>query len=265
MTEARWLASRDEEGETCFRVGWLGPDLIAEWVGVARLVASPDGSRHELTFEDGVSAPERKKIRSGGARVLVRSLTGGLGLHGAAVAIDGRGLVFLGASGFGKSTLAAAHASAGASLLADDAVALTIDARMRRIAIEPTEADHWLDAASRAALGLPDLEPREEGGKAPLAALAPAPVETPLHAIVALDWGDNPPRLEPVHGVAALARILPHVARFALDSPVHQRAELERLEAVLRQVPVFIFVRPRSLSGIQGAMDITAALCKEGA
>lgn len=262
MTEPRWLASRDEDGETCFRVGRLGADLVAEWVGVARLVASLDGSRHDLTFEDGVSERERKKLRSGSVHVLLRSLTGGLGLHGAAVAIDGRGLALLGGSGQGKSTLAAAlcHASAGAALLADDAVALAVGTG--QASIEPTETDHWLDAPSRAALGLPALGPEEAGHKAPLPAAGLPNAAISLAAVVELRWGDAPPRLEPVAGVAALSRILPHVARFAIDSPAHQRTELERLEALVARVPVFVLVRPRGFTGIQGAMDITSALCK---
>jgi hypothetical protein len=51
--------------------------------------------------------------------------TGILCLHGSAVAIEGRGIGFLGPKGYGKSTLAIAIAAAGGRLMSDDLLAIT--------------------------------------------------------------------------------------------------------------------------------------------
>jgi len=52
---------------------------------------------------------------------------GYLGLHGSAVAIDGQAVVFVGASGQGKSTTAASLYARGHTLLADDLVVLDMN------------------------------------------------------------------------------------------------------------------------------------------
>lgn len=52
---------------------------------------------------------------------------GFLGLHASAVAIDGQAVVFVGASGQGKSTTAASLYARGHTLLADDLVVLDLD------------------------------------------------------------------------------------------------------------------------------------------
>ena len=52
------------------------------------------------------------------------SAAGSLNLHGSAVALEGRGLLILGASGTGKSALALRMMALGARLVADDRVIL---------------------------------------------------------------------------------------------------------------------------------------------
>jgi len=54
----------------------------------------------------------------------MKDAAGPLVVHGTAVAFGGRGLLILGASGTGKSTLALALVRAGAALVADDRVEL---------------------------------------------------------------------------------------------------------------------------------------------
>ena len=62
----------------------------------------------------------------------------GTRLHASAVAIDGRGVLILGASGSGKSSLALRLIDRGATLIADDQVALRArDGRLHADALAP--------------------------------------------------------------------------------------------------------------------------------
>ncbi|MBX3207367.1 MAG: hypothetical protein KF764_20130 [Labilithrix sp.] len=242
-----------------FRVGRLGDELIAEWIGVARLVASRDGTRRDLVFEDHVPSAERRKLERGDVRLLLRQLAGEISLHGSAVTVGGRAVVMLGTSGRGKSTLAAALCRRGAELLADDAVGLTFTATS--VDVEPAETDHWLDETSQAALQLLDPTTSSPSAKRPIAART-SRTAVAAAAIFELRWApDGPPRAMRRRGVEALASVLPHVARFVLDSPRHQRTELEHLERLVREVPVYVLERPRSFDLLTEGIDIIDTLC----
>lgn len=60
-----------------------------------------------------------------GALMMQRGI---LPVHGSSIVLDGRGIIFTGASGVGKSSLLAAFRQQGASFLSDDVAAVTIDA-----------------------------------------------------------------------------------------------------------------------------------------
>src|SRR5262249_55064163 len=69
----------------------------------------------------------------------VLRLRGGVPLHASAVALDGRGVVFLGPGGAGKSTLAAALVLTGAELVSDDLVPiLEEDGRISIVPASPS-------------------------------------------------------------------------------------------------------------------------------
>lgn len=75
----------------------------------------------------GVSDWALSLIILGPALAILLSQRGLLTLHGAALALGGNGIVFLGERGCGKSTLAAAFHSMGYSVLSDDITAVQID------------------------------------------------------------------------------------------------------------------------------------------
>lgn len=138
-------------------------------------------------------------------------------IHGTAIAIDGRGVLILGASGSGKSDLALRLIDRGATLIADDQVELS--ARAGR-----------LDACALAVLhgrievrgvGIVDVE----ATRAPLA--------------LAVDIDRAPERLpEPatisLHGVE-----LPLIALapFAASAPIKVELALKRLGLSLEEAP----------------------------
>lgn len=254
----RWLAEYGDDGNVAFRIGRDGETFVAEWIGLATLVARRDGGA-ELIAAPGADPQDFEKIRRGGSRLLLRHLEGKLAMHGAAVEIDGRAVILLGRSGQGKSTLAAhACAHASATLLADDAVAL--DREPTGWLVAPLEENHWLDEGARRALDLPLVE----GGKAPVRAPRVATRPVPLVAFVDLVFADiATPRLARVEGtIAALAALVPQVVRFVLDEPDAQRHELEVLSDLVATIPVLCLARPRGYDALGATVDLISHLTR---
>lgn len=264
--DIEWLATSELAGRPYFRVGRRregADELVAEWIGIACLVARRDGSAHALSFEEGVSPARRRKLAGGDARMLLHHLAGGIALHASAVSIDGRAIALVGSSGHGKSTLAAALCrQRGARLLADDAVILSREGSA--FVVEAGESDHWLTDEAVQALACADAPARDaREDKVPVPGVTGG--TAPLGAIVVLEdfAAIGEPDMRRVGAVDGLARLLPHLARFVLDSPSDQRAELGRLEELLGAVPVHVLTRPRGLEHLGAAVDIAAKLCFE--
>lgn len=93
--------------------------------GIGTFEVALDGSIGECTIESGADPATVEVVRLGPVLVLSLALQGKFCLHASAVGFDGRAVAFLGASGTGKSTLAALlHARGLAPLVADDILPL---------------------------------------------------------------------------------------------------------------------------------------------
>lgn len=255
MSGVRWLAEHAVDGRVAFRIGRSGDELVAEWIGLARVTANCDGSMHRFDVEPGLEPAEIEKVRLGSATLLLRHLQGKLALHGSAVAVGDRALILLGRSGQGKSTLAASLcASAGATLFSDDAVALDPGPSLGTYVISPVERNHWLDAPARAAVRKGN-DAGDGAAKRPLAALRVGTSSAQVLAIVDLAFGDDAtPRLHALgRGVEAIAALVPQAVRFVVDEPEFQRRELEALAALVEHVLVYRLVRPRGLDQLESA------------
>lgn len=264
-SDVTWLAEHlsEADGGVAFRIGRAGDTVVAEWVGLARLSARRDGSASELVPEPGADPADLEKVRRGSAALLLRHLRGELAFHGAAVEIGGRALVLLGRSGQGKSTLAAKLcARAGATLLADDAVALD-RAAPGAFEVRRLEENHWLDEGARAALGFAGVD--ESEGKSPTRAARLGPSAVPLAAFVELAYEDvTEPRIRSIGGtVAALAALVPQAVRFVLDEPEMQRAELDELVQIATCVPVLVLERPRGYDALDRTVDLMVTAAKD--
>lgn len=249
MGAVRWLAEYAEDGEVAFRIGRDGDELVAEWIGLARMTASRDGSAHRFVPVQGIEQAEIDKVRRGGANLLLRHLQGKLAIHGAAVALGGRAIILLGRSGQGKSTLAASLcAHAGTTLFSDDAVALDPGPSAGTYVVSAVESNHWLDAPARRAL-LADASNLDADGKIPVRAPRVGSGSAALVAIVELVFHDDErPRLTAVaSGMEAMGALVPQAVRFVLDEPDLQRRELEALADLIEHVPVYRLERPKRL------------------
>ena len=253
MTVVRWLASYEDAGEVIFRIGRAEDELVAEWIGVARLTSSRDGSRHQLEILPGCDPREAEKIERGSARLLLRHAAGKLAFHGSAIEIAGQVRVLLGRSGQGKSTLAGWLCARGATLFADDAVAIDL-AGERQWLVAAAERDHWLDVAARVAIGISSAPSDEGSGKIPVTTPRPGVGSAPLLAFIELVFVDiAAPRLVRLRGVEALAALVPQAVRFVLDEPALHRSELDHLSELVQFVDVFRLERPRNLAQLDAA------------
>lgn len=255
MSETRWLAHHDVDGARAFRIGACGVDtLIAEWVGIGRLVTDRAGTSPRFEAEPDADPTALAKVRRGGAAMLVRQLRGGLAVHGASVCLEERGIVLTGESGAGKSTLAAwLVAQRGARLLSDDLTPIDAEASGCWHA-SPLETEHWLDGASV------DVVTGTSGASAdvkeavPAMRLAASPA--PLAAIVALEFVEASGQLlTRLDGIDALRIVLRQTVRFAIDEPERQRRELDTLLGLAGSVPFLRLTRPRDFSGLAASAD----------
>jgi HPr Serine kinase C-terminal domain len=245
----RWLKIWNETGGDEFKLGRDRSGLVADWGGVARLRASRDGRWHEVTFSQELALEHREKLRRGPVRALLRHLSGAMTLHGSAVSLGGRAVVFVGSSGSGKSTAAADLCQRlGAQLLADDLVSIDEVDGTRRVF--PTDIAHWLLPDAMDALGLP---PMGGGAKALVmglgATLAATSEGAILDAIVLLgfDEATQPPTLRPLRGLERFDAINGGYVRFVVDEPLTLVHDLDRISALSAAVPMFGLARRRSL------------------
>jgi hypothetical protein len=253
----RWLAeSFDGGGELAARVGRDGDSLVADWSGRGRLTVSCD--RSDISFEPHPDADsvEVEKLRRGAIPLLLAHLAGSIPLHASAVAIDGRAIVFVGGSGLGKSTLAAAVCEeSGASLLGDDSV--IIERKGDSFHVVALEESHWLDAESARALG----RRAEISGKTPLVPRRSDVRSAKLALIVHLGFVETreQPHLVPVGGLDAIGGLLAQLTRFSVDDPEIAKRDLATLAELVERTPVVRLERPRRLAMLRQTALVVAA------
>jgi len=176
------------------------------------------------------------------------------GLHAAAAARNGRGLLLPGASGSGKSTLTIALAGGGFDVLGDDLVFLsdtagTVDALAFTDDIDVTEATAALFPALKAELG----GPADPGY--PKRAVAPdddlgAPVATSCRPVALVfpsvaSAGDS--TLLPLDPAEALLRLAPDVL---MTDPAGAQAHLDVLGRLVRQCSCWRLEAGRDLDAV---------------
>lgn len=257
--DVTWLADYSSQEDVVFRIGRRGNEVIAEWSGIARLIANRDGTNARLLPMEGVSADDLTKIRTGSAVVLLRHLEGKLALHGAVVGERGRAVMLLGRSGQGKSTLAAALCVDGATLYSDDAIAIDPDPQ-GGWRVHPMERNHWLDARAQEVLtGCPTLD-GDDQGKWALPTRSVASESAVVSAIVDLRFAGDRAMMRRVTGIDAMGALVPQVVRFALDDSERHRREIEMLTALVSDVPTFQLDRPRDFALLRDAVRLVRQL-----
>jgi HPr Serine kinase C-terminal domain len=253
--EPLWLqTSGNNPGD--FRIGRKGEQLVAEWIGLARVSATRGGESISFEVSPGCDPTHAQKMRNGAVAALVRHLAGGITLHASAVVIGDQGVMFLGESGSGKSTMAADLCEReGRALLGDDAVALAVTDEA--VMVCPTERDSWLTPQSLSFFGVDASSTNKERFRAREVGLR----AVPLRAMIKLGFREEGARcsVSRLGGRDAFDLLSRSLFRFVLDEPEVAARDFGALARLASAVRIFELRRPRSLAALaasRSALDV---------
>ena len=236
--------SKDEEGFLCY---------IRNMGGVRVL----DGSKIIVSPEEGAEEKGFRFLVSGIALGLLLHLRGLVTLHASAVAIQDHAVAFVGPTGMGKSTTAAALHSRGHSIVTDDL--LVLDTAGDSVQAYPGFPHQKLtpESITKSANEDPDRVPKidPEGPKHSFAAeknFLDEPL--PLRCIYVLDYQEDEPSTpfsEAIKGKDACIELVrnSYVARLLPEEAVSPR-QLKRSAKITQAVPVRRLYRNKSLSDL---------------
>ena len=179
-------------------------------------------------------------------------------LHGSAVAKDGTAAAFLGGSGWGKSTLAAAFTERGYHFLTDDMLVLDMSGERplvlpghRFIRLHPDSASKFIEEI--------DSLPTVSSYTTKRVRVVERALEEafPLEKVYVLDGAPaDVHAVEPLGRQEALLHLVAHTrSKDLLTEPAFRSAHLEQCAQLLQQVPVSHLRRIRSLDALPALLD----------
>jgi len=221
---------------------------------------------HEVTYfpVPGVLEDYSENLYSNQILPLVWTYDGAPVLHASAVVIDGRAFAFLGQSGRGKSTMAAAMARAGFAFLTDDG--LLLERRDDGFYVKPyLPSIRLLPDSESAVLGaeLPEEDPDADIYKARVPASEDIPYADKAVQLCALFALVEPiataPSITPLSQAGAIDALLQH--SFLLDSKdkARVRKHFGLMAAVSETCPMFALDYPRDFSRLDNTIEAIAA------
>ncbi len=221
--------------------------IVLDWPAVGRFTIRPRG-RVQVEPARGAPAALVREFARGPVAAVRSRQQGQLVLHGSAVAINGRAVVICGASGWGKSTLAAALHRQGHRLLADDFAAIRTTARGPVMHAGPPGLKLWPDSAHALGLdigNLPRVHPLIEKRRVPTRR---ARRQAMLLGRVVILAPGAPGEITPLGPQHALIEILRHSYGARTLAALHAADHFARCAALVRAVPVARLRAPRSLA-----------------
>ncbi len=262
--ERRWRASATpprrmrelDDGESVLLTVDLGEDAgyLLDAAGVGRVLVSLDGS--EALCDPAPGRADWAFLLSAQVLPLAATLRGHEVFHAAGVVVEGDAVLFAGAPGAGKSSLAAAFLRRGAGLLSDDAVALeraagAIVAHPGAGALYLREAEHdRLSGSEREALG----EGRSFSARQRYAPGA-VPEPVPFGALFLLERAEAGLAIEPL-AAADPFELLASTFNLSVRTPERLTRQLDMVEALIASGGVH---RLRVLPGTD-ATELAAAV-----
>lgn len=219
-----------------------------------------DGREIVVDPAPGVEEQQLRLLILGPALAVLLHQRGLLVLHASAVNVAGKVVAFVGESGQGKSTTAAALYAAGHSVVADDVMAVQVDARGGRPIVFPgfPQLKLWPEAAA-SSLGdtpetLPQIHPRMDKRARRVVRQFPSS-SLPLSRIYILDEGETN-EIEPLRPQDALMQLIGHSYCAGLIRGTDSGPHFLQCASVVNNVAVAYLKRYRSLSSLSNLVRL---------
>jgi len=215
---------------------------VLRYPGLCDFVGDPKLVDITVHLHPGVD-PGLIPVLAAGALIAVHlKLRHELVLHASAVQLDGRALAFVGASGMGKSTLAAALCRTGCELVADDVLRIDLsDTAVVRVYPGSTESRLRMNARQLADTAPADAVRSTADGRLALRPHACAGEPLPLAACVV----PRPSRkavdvsVQRLLNTQALLRMIQFPRVVGWSEPASTAREFQALADLVEQVPIF--------------------------
>lgn len=245
------------QGRSMVRIHRTREGFLMRFPQVADFHISRDGSHVSTRPAPGVEAPSLHSVFLSQVLPVALSRRGRLVFHASAVEVDGCAIAFMGASGRGKSTLAAAFATAGLRFLTDDGLFVEVASGAATVVPGHSSLRLWSDSAE-ALLG---PEPGVEDGKARILSgdrIAHCGAPRPLRRIYLLgDVDDAGIRIRPLAGAPAFTALAGHSFLLADGDARLLEGHFEGLAALAGQGLCASLRYPRSYARLP---DVRAAV-----
>lgn len=207
----------------------------------------------EITLEphmEDIHAPEIRLLLLGSVFGALLQQRGFLVLHGACVAIKGKGILLTGVSGAGKSTLAAFLHKKGYAVLTDDVCAVTIGTDGRPY-INPgfPNLKLWQDSAEKLGASIGGLEPVMQSRKKYRIGIQHyyGSDHIAFNEIYVLDVHDEDTiKIEPVSGIDTLDTLIKNTYRYCfLQEQGLKSRHFKMCTSVAGKISVYHIWRPK--------------------
>ena len=239
---------RDDPDPTMVNVWWVdGRDgLVFRYDDGTEFHVSTDVRKIWGTWPSPFTVEDAAVYLLGPVLSYVLRRRGVLALHASGVVVNGHALAICGFGGAGKSTLAAAFAAAGYSVLSDDVVALR-EQNGHLLAFPASDHLRVWDDSARALIGdhqrLPLLTPNWDKRAFPVEALGYSLARDPAPLAGVCILGDreetvDAPSIELLRPAQALIALMPHTsANYLLDENM-RATEFAQLTRLVESTPV---------------------------
>lgn len=272
FTEATKGAQLEQAGGSWYLFGRLADgSSYARWEGVGEFHVSADGAQVLCRPSSGATSESFEVYLLGQALSFALVKQGLEPLHATAVVVDGQAVVFLGASGFGKSTLAACFLEAGYTLLTDDVLILQATSAgvvgypgPRRIKLLPEVTGRYLGDAARGVLMNPDTEKLILGLGQEQHSSAPVPIAT-VYAL-SPDWlgAEEHVRIRALSPAEAFFKLVKSTFNYRVADKGRLGRQFKENAALATQLRVRELAYPRSFDRLADVRDCILRDVREG-
>lgn len=268
--EHGWLQRwDDDDGDVAMALARIGDRYLLRFARICDFeldFCGPSIKVRMLADGSGATADENTIEHLLVDQVLPRFMAqqGELLIHASALTFAGRTALFLGESGWGKSTLAGLLHRAGHDLLSDDCVQLKqADGHYLALPTYPSLRlfDDSLDGAFPGSTGSTAVAAYSKKRRLPVATAAPGVVTAPVVALYLLDEPSEAITQTTIAGMRPVSACL-ELMRHAFKLEIGDRARTQRLFAacsdVARAIPAFSLDYPRDYAQSEALVNTIA-------